>query len=175
MDYAARTGTPIMAAGDGRVVSVGWQGGYGNTVVLDHGKGHTTLYAHMSRTAKLRRGDRVSQGQVIGYVGSTGLSTGPHLHYEFRVNGVHRNPLQHTMPPPEPLTGAALARLRPEDAPALERIREVEQVSASVDGPDQRVAPRTGRAARADARSAPGARRRRRRGTARAWRPQPCP
>jgi len=142
VDYAARTGTPIMAAGDGRVVSVGWQGGYGNTVVLDHGKGHTTLYAHMSRTAKLRRGDRVSQGQVIGYVGSTGLSTGPHLHYEFRVNGVHRNPLQHTMPPPEPLTGAALARFKAETAPALARIREVEQVlyaSVSTDQ-DQRVA-----------------------------------
>src|SRR5690554_2155684 len=142
VDYAARTGTPIMAAGDGRVVSVGWQGGYGNTVVLDHGKGHTTLYAHMSRTAKLRRGDRDSQGQVIGYVGSTGLSTGPHLHYEFRVNGVHRNPLQHTMPPPEPLTGSALARFKAETASALVRIREVEHVlyaSVSTDR-DQRVA-----------------------------------
>ena len=128
VDYAARSGTPIMAAGDARVVSAGWQGGYGNTVVLDHGKGHTTLYAHMSRTARLRRGERVSQGQVIGYVGSTGLSTGPHLHYEFRVNGVHRNPLQHTMPPPEPLTGTALAQFRQQTAPALERIRDVEEV-----------------------------------------------
>ncbi|MGJ4729443.1 peptidoglycan DD-metalloendopeptidase family protein [Luteimonas sp. SDU101] len=128
VDYAARTGTPIMAAGDARVVSAGWQGGYGNTVVLDHGKGHTTLYAHMSRTAKIKRGQRVSQGQVIGYVGSTGLSTGPHLHYEFRVNGVHRNPLQHTMPPPEPLSGTALAQFRQQTAPALERIRDVEEI-----------------------------------------------
>ena len=128
VDYAARSGTPIMAAGDARVVSAGWQGGYGNTVVLDHGKGHTTLYAHMSRTARLRRGERVSQGQVIGYVGSTGLSTGPHLHYEFRVNGVHRNPLQHTMPPPEPLTGTALAQFRQQTAPALAQIRDVEEV-----------------------------------------------
>jgi len=128
VDYAARTGTPIMAAGDARVVSAGWQGGYGNAVVLDHGKGHTTLYAHMSRTAKLKRGQRVSQGDVIGYVGSTGMSTGPHLHYEFRVNGVHRNPLQHTMPPPEPLSGTALAQFRKQTAPALERIRDVEEV-----------------------------------------------
>ena len=128
VDYAARSGTPIMAAGDARVVSAGWQGGYGNTVVLDHGKGHTTLYAHMSRTAKIKRGERVSQGQVIGYVGSTGLSTGPHLHYEFRVNGVHRNPLQHTMPPPEPLSGTALAQFRQQTAPALARIRDVEEI-----------------------------------------------
>ncbi|MCR6663940.1 MAG: peptidoglycan DD-metalloendopeptidase family protein [Luteimonas sp.] len=128
VDYAARTGTPIMAAGDARVVSSGWQGGYGNTVVLDHGRGYTTLYAHMSRTAGLRRGQSVRQGQVIGYVGSTGLSTGPHLHYEFRINGVHRNPLQHTMPPPEPLSGTMLAEFRRSTAPALERIREVEEI-----------------------------------------------
>ena len=138
VDYAARSGTPIMAAGDGRVVSAGWHGGYGNTVVLDHGKGHTTLYAHMSRTAKIRRGERVSQGQVIGYVGSTGLSTGPHLHYEFRVNGVHRNPLQHTMPPPEPLSGTALAQFQAQTAPALQRIREVEEIIyATVPAPSQ--------------------------------------
>lgn len=128
VDYAARSGTPIMAAGDARVVSSGWQGGYGNTVVLDHGRGYTTLYAHMSRTAGLRRGQSVRQGQVIGYVGSTGMSTGPHLHYEFRINGVHRNPLQHTMPPPEPLSGTALAEFRRTTAPALERIREVEEI-----------------------------------------------
>jgi murein DD-endopeptidase MepM/ murein hydrolase activator NlpD len=149
VDYAAPSGTPIMAAGDGRVVSAGWQGGYGNAVVIDHGRGHTTLYAHMSRTAKLKRGDRVSQGQVIGYVGSTGMSTGPHLHYEFRVNGVHRNPLQHIMPPPEPLTGTALARFKAETAPALERIREVEQVLYATASTDQaqRVAatPATGK------------------------------
>lgn len=93
VDYAARTGTPIMAAGDARVQFAGVQNGYGNVVILDHGRGHTTLYGHMSRFANIKAGQRVAQGTVIGYVGSTGLATGPHLHYEFRVNGEHRNPL----------------------------------------------------------------------------------
>ncbi len=144
VDYAAPTGTPIMAAGDARVQFRGVQGGYGNTVVLDHGRGHTTLYAHMSRFGNIRQGQRISQGTVIGYVGTTGLSTGPHLHYEFRVNGVHRNPLQHTMPEPDPLTGTALARFRAQTGPALARIREFEdivyaQVPAAPD-PDRQVA-----------------------------------
>ena len=128
VDYAARTGTPIMAAGDARVQFAGVQRGYGNTVILDHGRGHTTLYAHMSRFGKFRAGQRVSQGEIIGYVGSTGLSTGPHLHYEFRVNGQHRNPLSVTMPPPEPLRGAELAAFQAQVAPAMARIRGMEQV-----------------------------------------------
>ncbi|WP_054660181.1 M23 family metallopeptidase, partial [Stenotrophomonas pictorum] len=117
VDYAARTGTPIMAAGDARVQFAGTQRGYGNVVILDHGRGHTTLYGHMSRLGPYRTGQRVAQGQVIGYVGSTGMSTGPHLHYEFRVNGVHRNPLSVTMPPPEPLKGAELVAFRAQTAP----------------------------------------------------------
>ena len=126
VDYAARTGTPIMAAGDARVQFRGSQRGYGNTIILDHGRGHTTLYAHMSRFGSFRQGDRVSQGQVIGYVGATGLATGPHLHYEFRVNGKHRDPLKVTMPPPEPLKGAALARFKAETAPTLARMEQYE-------------------------------------------------
>mgnify|MGYP001274409758 FL=1 len=128
VDYAASSGTPIMAAGDSRVEFVGWQRGYGNTVILNHGRGYTTLYGHMSRTAKLRKGQSVPQGTVIGYVGSTGMSTGPHLHYEFRVNGVHRNPLSITMPPPEPLAGAQLAAYRTQTSNALARIRTVENI-----------------------------------------------
>jgi len=128
VDYAAPTGTPIMAAGDAKVASVGWQGGYGNTVVLDHGRGYTTLYGHMSRTAKLKRGQQVRQGEVIGYVGATGLATGPHLHYEFRVNGQHRDPLKHMMPPPDPLGSEALLAFRDQSTPTLERMREVEAV-----------------------------------------------
>ena len=154
VDYAARTGTPIMAAGDGRVQFKGWRGGYGNTVIIDHGRGYTTLYAHMSGFGNIRQGQRISQGTVIGRVGSTGLSTGPHLHYEFRINGVHRNPLNHTMPEPEPLKGAALAAFKAQTGPALARIRTVENIIyAQVPdaGDDTRVAS-TGRDAAAHGR-----------------------
>lgn len=90
-DYAAPTGTPIYASGDGRVVHSGNKGGYGKTVIINHSGNIQTRYAHMSRI-KAKKGARVKQGQVIGYVGSTGLASGPHLHYEFILNGVHRNP-----------------------------------------------------------------------------------
>ena len=136
VDYAAGTGTPIMAAGDAKVQFVGTQRGYGNVVILDHGKGHTTLYAHMSRFGKLRKGQSVSQGTVIGYVGSTGLATGPHLHYEFRVNGVHRNPLSVTMPPPEPLKGPALAAFQAQVGPTLARIESMEKLMFADAGTD---------------------------------------
>jgi murein DD-endopeptidase MepM/ murein hydrolase activator NlpD len=126
VDYAAPTGTPIFAAGDARVKFAGWQNGYGRTVILDHGNGITTLYAHMSRLGSYRVGQRVQQGRTIGYVGTSGLSSGPHLHYEFRVNGVHRNPLTVTMPKPEPLTGPALAEYRRATAPALAQLKRIE-------------------------------------------------
>ena len=93
IDYAAPTGTPIRAAGDGRVAFRGVQGGYGNVVMLAHAGGVETVYGHMSRFAPgLATGKRVKQGELIGFVGMTGLATGPHLHYEYRVGGVHRNP-----------------------------------------------------------------------------------
>lgn len=93
VDYGAPKGTPIKAAGDGKVIFRGRKGGYGNVVILQHGGNITTLYAHMSKFArKARNGSRVKQGQVIGYVGRTGTATGNHLHYEYRVSGVHRNP-----------------------------------------------------------------------------------
>lgn len=99
VDYAAPTGTPIRASGDGRVEFVGVKGGYGNTIVIKHGQQYSTLYAHMSRFASgMRNGTRVRQGQTIGYVGKSGLATGPHLHYEFLVNGVHRDPLTVQLP-----------------------------------------------------------------------------
>jgi murein DD-endopeptidase MepM/ murein hydrolase activator NlpD len=104
VDYAGPRGTPIKAAGDGKVDHIGYKGGYGKAIVLRHGATYTTLYAHMSRYARgLRRGQRVRQGQIIGYIGTTGLSTGPHLHYEFRVRGVHRNPLRVKLPTAAPI------------------------------------------------------------------------
>ncbi|GAB6196947.1 M23 family metallopeptidase [Lysobacter xanthus] len=140
VDYAASTGTPIMAAGDARVAFVGWKGGYGRVVVLDHGRGYSTLYGHMSAFGKAKPGQRIAQGTVIGYVGTSGMSTGPHLHYEFQVNGAQRNPLSITMPPPEPLSGAALAQFRSQTRTALARIREVENIIYAGDEPETRVA-----------------------------------
>jgi len=99
VDYAARSGTPIKATGDGRIVFKGTKGGYGRTIIIKHGSAYQTLYAHMrSYNKKSRRGSRVKQGQVIGYIGSSGLATGPHLHYEFRLNGAVRNPLTVRLP-----------------------------------------------------------------------------
>lgn len=99
VDYAAPAGTIIKAAGDGIVSFAGRQGGYGNLVMLRHGEKYTTVYGHMSRFARgIKTGMRVKQGQTIGYVGQSGLATGPHLHYEFRINGVHRNPLTVELP-----------------------------------------------------------------------------
>jgi murein DD-endopeptidase MepM/ murein hydrolase activator NlpD len=99
VDYAAPSGTPIRAAGDGRVEFAGVRGGYGNVVIIRHGQAYSTLYAHMRGFARgIRTGARVTQGQTIGYVGMTGLATGPHLHYEFLVNGVHRDPLTVQLP-----------------------------------------------------------------------------
>ncbi|MDP9406001.1 MAG: M23 family metallopeptidase, partial [Actinomycetota bacterium] len=92
IDIGAGDGAPIVAVADATVVSAGERGGYGNTVVLDHGDGLATLYAHQSRLA-VSAGETVSRGQVIGYVGSTGYSTGPHLHFEVRVNGEARDPM----------------------------------------------------------------------------------
>lgn len=99
VDYAASTGTPILATADGKVIHAGNNGGYGRTVILRHAGRFTTLYGHMNGLAKgIRSGVSVKQGDVIGYVGSTGLATGPHLHYEFRVDGVHKNPLTYKTP-----------------------------------------------------------------------------
>jgi len=117
VDYAAPTGTPVWAAGDGSVEFVGRQGGYGKVIILRHGKRYSTLYGHLSRfRSGLRKGNSVNQGQVIGYVGSTGLTTGPHLHYEFRVDGRHVNPVTAELPGPEPMGRSQLADFRAQTA-----------------------------------------------------------
>lgn len=104
VDYAAPTGTPIKAAGDGRIIFRGRKGGYGNCIMIQHGGGYSTLYAHMSRFRRgLHVGSHVEQDQVIGYVGMTGVATGPHLHFEVRVNGVPRNPRTVKLPDAAPI------------------------------------------------------------------------
>ena len=108
VDYAASRGTPIKATGDGKVILAGRKGGYGRTVIIQHGQKYTTLYAHLNKYGRgIRNGKRVRQGQIIGYIGSSGMATGPHLHYEFRVNGVHRNPLTVKLPRANALKGQA--------------------------------------------------------------------
>lgn len=113
VDYAAPKGTRVKATADGTVDFVGTQNGYGRIIVLRHQKRYTTAYAHLSNFASgLKRGQRVSQGEVIGFVGSTGWATGPHLHYEFRINGVHQNPLSVVLPTAKPLDTRQQAELR---------------------------------------------------------------
>ncbi|MGC9457781.1 MAG: peptidoglycan DD-metalloendopeptidase family protein [Halothiobacillaceae bacterium] len=104
VDLAAPTGTPIRSASGGKVDFVGWQNGYGKVVYIKHDQRITTVYAHLSRfNNRLKKGSTVSQGDVIGYVGMTGTATGPHLHYEFRVNGQHKDPLKVELPESEPI------------------------------------------------------------------------
>ncbi|ADE12675.1 Peptidase M23 [Sideroxydans lithotrophicus ES-1] len=105
VDYAAPIGTKVKVTSDGVVAFVGKQHGYGNVVMVDHQGHFTTVYGHLSRFAGgLHKGERVSQGQVIAYVGMTGLATGPHLHYEFRMNGVQRDPLKVALPDGKPIS-----------------------------------------------------------------------
>ncbi len=123
VDYAAPRGTPIKATGDGRVITAGRKGGYGNTVVIKHGKRYKTLYAHMQGFAKgIRPGSTVKQGQIIGYIGTTGLSTGPHLHYEFLVNGTHVDPLSQKLPAADPIDPSEKQRFVEYSKPLLAKL-----------------------------------------------------
>jgi murein DD-endopeptidase MepM/ murein hydrolase activator NlpD len=110
IDYAAPTGTRVKAASEGTVAFAGWQGGYGKVIILDHRGGYSTVYGHLSAFAKgLHKGQYVRQGEVIGNVGATGMATGPHLHYEFRENGVQRDPLKIPMPVANPVPQKQMA------------------------------------------------------------------
>jgi murein DD-endopeptidase MepM/ murein hydrolase activator NlpD len=130
VDYAAPVGTPIRAAGDGRITFRGTKGGYGHTIVLAHAGGVETLYAHMHRFAKgVFVGKRVKQGELIGYVGMSGLATGPHLHYEYRVNGVHRDPSKIRMAPVEPIPARHRADF---DATAKRLLAQLDAAKADV-------------------------------------------
>ncbi|MEJ2592286.1 MAG: peptidoglycan DD-metalloendopeptidase family protein [Candidatus Thiodiazotropha sp.] len=126
VDYAAKVGTPVKASGDGKIIFRGTKGGYGRTVILQHGQTYTTLYAHLSRYNKsVHKGDKVRQGQVIGYVGQSGLATGPHLHYEFRVNGVHRNPVTVKLPDAQPINKKYLADFQMKSQPLISQLEVI--------------------------------------------------
>jgi murein DD-endopeptidase MepM/ murein hydrolase activator NlpD len=120
VDYAAPIGTPVRAAGDGRITYAGLKGGYGNVVEIDHSRSITTVYGHLSRFAKgTRVGQHVTQGTVIAYVGMTGLATGPHLHYEYRVNGVFKNPQTVSLPDAQPIDASLRPDFEARTAPLL--------------------------------------------------------
>jgi murein DD-endopeptidase MepM/ murein hydrolase activator NlpD len=121
IDYRAKTGTPIRAAGDGKVIESSSNRYNGKYIFIQHGQGIVTKYLHMSRRA-VSRGKRVKQGQIIGYVGSTGMSQAPHLHYEFLVNGVHRNPRTVTLPKAKPIVASEKARFLSKTAPWLKQL-----------------------------------------------------
>jgi murein DD-endopeptidase MepM/ murein hydrolase activator NlpD len=125
VDYAAPRGTPIKAAGDGKVIFRGTKSGYGKCVILQHGGNITTLYAHMSNfNVNVRLGTRVRQGQTIGYVGKTGLATANHLHYEYRLNGVHRNPRTVALPDAEPIAAEYREQFLAQAGPILEELEQ---------------------------------------------------
>jgi len=125
VDYAAPSGTPIKASGDGKVIFRGVKNGYGNVVILQHGGNITTLYAHMSRfVGKVRNGTRVRQGQTIGYVGATGMVTGAHLHYEYRISGVHRNPRTVKLPQAAPIADKYRQQFLAASGPILEELED---------------------------------------------------
>lgn len=129
VDYGARTGTPIFAAGNGRVIKAGWAGGYGRRVEIAHGNGYVTTYSHMNQIASgIEAGVEVTQGQVIGTVGSTGLSTGPHLHYEVLVNDDFVDPLKIRVPRSRELDGRELALF-------IEQRDEIDELIERAGGP----------------------------------------
>ena len=123
VDYAAPMGTPVRAVANGKIDFAGVQSGYGNVLVLKHGDRYSTLYGHMMKFAPgISRGDVVKQGQLIGYVGKTGLATGPHLHYEFRIDGAHVDPLTAKLPQAIPLERKYLAEFHKRVAPAVNQL-----------------------------------------------------
>ncbi|MGH8568059.1 MAG: M23 family metallopeptidase [Gammaproteobacteria bacterium] len=140
VDYAAPHGTPVKATGSGKVQFAGTQNGYGKTIILQHGDRYDTLYAHLCRFApRMKAGQSVRQGQIIGYVGSTGFATGPHLHYEFRVDGVHRDPLTVGLPRALPLSRIDQQRFR---IKARSLLAQLDSLTSTLDHPSDRRASR---------------------------------
>ena len=132
VDYAAPKGTPVYASGDGKVAIRGETAARGLYLVLQHGETYTTKYLHLSGFAKgIRPGQKVSQGQTIGYVGSTGWATGPHLHYEFLIRGVHKNPLEVSLPKADPIAADEFAKFKARALPILAQLDQQEAVAST--------------------------------------------
>jgi len=125
VDYSAAIGTPVKTTGDGKIVFRGVRNGYGNVVEIEHGQKYSTLYAHLSGFKSDQKvGSSVKQGDVIGYVGKTGLATGPHLHYEFRIAGQHVNPVTVKLPHSMPMDKALLAKFKTQTQPLVAQLRQ---------------------------------------------------
>jgi len=123
VDYAARTGTPVKATGHGQITFLGRKGGYGQVIIIQHGDRYETVYAHLSGYKHgLTEGTTVRQGDIIGYVGQTGLATGPHLHYEFRIDGVHQNPLTAQLKNSIPVRSTELAEFKSQTQAPLAKL-----------------------------------------------------
>jgi murein DD-endopeptidase MepM/ murein hydrolase activator NlpD len=130
VDYAAPRGTPVRATADGTVATSTRQRGYGKLIILKHRERYSTAYAHLSAFAKgLRKGKRINQGDIIGYVGSTGLATGPHLHYEFRINGVQRDPRRVVMPAAIPLSAKNIPAFNEKTKPLMARLNMLRDIN----------------------------------------------
>lgn len=124
-DFAASSGTPVRASGDGRIIHLGRDGGYGKTIRIDHGNEVTTVYSHLRGYKRgMRSGKRVQQGDVIGYVGMSGLATGPHLHYEYRLSGRPRNPLHVDLPDADPIPADEMQAFRMQANPLLAQLSD---------------------------------------------------
>jgi len=132
VDYAAAIGTPVHATGDGKVEFIGKKNGYGNVLMIRHGAQYETVYGHLSRFASgLSEGSKVRQGQIVAYVGMTGLATAPHLHYEFRVNGIHQNPVTVALPRAIPLSPQLQANFRARTAPLVAQMEALSNRSVA--------------------------------------------
>ncbi len=125
VDYSAAIGTPVKTTGDGKIVFRGEKNGYGNVVEIEHGQKYSTLYAHLSGFKSGHKvGSTIKQGDVISYVGKTGLATGPHLHYEFRIGGEHVNPLSAKLPRSMPMDKALLAKFKAQTQPLMAQLKQ---------------------------------------------------
>lgn len=132
VDYASPKGTTVKSTGSGKIQFIGRKGGYGKVIIVKHSGGYSTLYAHLSKFKKgLKRGKIVKQGEPIGYVGQTGSATGPHLHYEFRVKGKHKNPLTVALPNASPLRGQRLQEFKKQSQPLLAQLKQQPSLAAA--------------------------------------------